>query len=243
MLIGKDIYKAYGKNTVLSGVSTIIAPGQITVLIGPSGSGKSTFLRTLSLLDPPEKGSVEVDEMTYVFPVEKGNGQLTPPWPKLTVVFQQLFLWPHLTIRQNITLPLQEANGAMRNGNVDELISLFEMEEFVDRYPNQVSLGQNQRAAIVRALALQPKYLLLDEVTSALDVEQVSTLLNHLKTLRERGTGILIITHLLGFAKRAADQILFMDHGKIVESGSPELLYAPKSERLSQFLSLIDTAS
>lgn len=242
MLIGKDIHKAYKGNTVLSGVSAKIAPGKITVLIGPSGSGKSTFLRALSLLDPPDSGSVTVDETTYVFPVKNGNGP-KPPWPKLTVVFQQLFLWPHLTIRQNITLPLQDGNGSLKNGNVEELISMFEMEEYADRYPNQASLGQCQRAAITRALVLNPKYLLLDEITSALDVEHVSILLNYLKTLRERETGILLITHLIGFAKRAANQILFMDNGRIVEAGGPELLSSPKSKRLAEFLSLIDTAS
>ncbi len=242
MLIGKDIHKAYDDDTVLSGVSATIAPGQITVLIGPSGSGKSTFLRALSLLDPPDSGSVMVDEKTYVFPKENGNGP-APPWPKLTVVFQQLFLWPHLTIRKNMTLPLQEGNKVMQNGSLEELISLFEMEEYVDRYPNQASIGQCQRAAIVRALVLEPKYLLLDEITSALDVEHVTILLNHLKTLRERQTGILLITHLIGFAKRAADQILFMDNGRIVEAGGPEMLSLPKTERLAEFLSLIHIAS
>ena len=117
------------------------------------------------------------------------------------------------------------------------------MGEFVDRYPNQVSLGQRQRAAIARALALQPRYLLLDEITSALDVEHVSALLNHLKILRDKGVGILLITHLIGFAKRAASQILFLEAGRIMEAGGPELLTAPKNGRLAKFLSLVDTAS
>jgi ABC-type polar amino acid transport system ATPase subunit len=242
MLIAKDIHKAFGARKVLAGVSTSIAPGQITALIGPSGGGKSTFLRALSLLDPPDNGSVTVDDATYTFP-KRGTNGVTPPWPKLTIVFQQLFLWPHLTVRQNIALPEKNSNGNRSDGIVDELIELFDLSEFADRYPNQVSLGQRQRAAIARALALQPKYLLLDEITSALDVEHVSKLLNHLKTLRDRGTGLLLITHLIGFAERAADQILFMEGGTIVEAGGPELLSAPKSRRLAQFLSLVGTAN
>jgi ABC-type polar amino acid transport system ATPase subunit len=241
MLIGKNIYKAYGDKKVLTGVNANIEPGQIAVLIGPSGMGKSTLLRALSLLDPPDKGTVTVDGTAYTYP-EKTNGMIPMPWPKLTVVFQQLFLWPHLTIRKNIALPLTMANGDIKNDGMDELITLFEMETFIDRYPNEVSLGQRQLAAIARAIALDPKYLLLDEITSALDVEYVSKVLGCLKKLRERGTGILIVTHLIGFAKSAADQVIFLDNGTIIESGKPEMLSSPKSKRLAEFLSLVVTA-
>jgi ABC-type polar amino acid transport system ATPase subunit len=241
MLIGKDIYKAYGGKKVLTGVNASIEPGQIAVLIGPSGMGKSTLLRALSLLDPPDKGTVTVEGTVYTYPGEN-NGSIPMPWPKLTVVFQQLFLWPHLTIRKNIALPLAMANGDIKNDGMDEFITLFEMETFVDRYPNEVSLGQRQLAAIARAIALEPKYLLLDEITSALDVEYVSKVLGCLKRLRERGMGILLITHLIGFAKSAADQVIFLDNGKIIESGKPDILSSPKSKRLAEFLSLVDTA-
>jgi ABC-type polar amino acid transport system ATPase subunit len=242
MLIGNNITKVYGTKVVLTDVNASISPGEITALIGPSGSGKSTFLRALSLLDPPDQGNITVDDEIYAFP--KRNGNMTaPPWPKLTIVFQQLFLWPHLTMRQNITLPLESTNGSRRKTSIEELIELFDMDEFIDRFPNEVSLGQRQRVAIARALALEPKYLLLDEITSALDVEHVGKLLNHLKILRDRGTGILLVTHLIGFAKRAANQVLFMEKGKIIEAGGPEVLNSPQSKRLSAFLSLVDTAS
>lgn len=240
MLVGQGIQKSYGVKKVLSGVDVAVAPGQITALIGPSGSGKSTLLRALSLLDPPDQGSVTVDDSTYTFPRRNG---FRPPWPTLTIVFQQLFLWPHLSIRQNILLPRGSGKAEGGDAVVAELIQLMDIEEFADRYPNQVSLGQRQRAAIARALALEPKYLLLDEITSALDVEHVSKLLGHLKTLRARGTGILLITHLIGFAKRTADQIIFMEHGAVVEAGGGDILTSPGSRRLSQFLSLVDTAS
>jgi|SRR5215213_2060299 len=242
MLIGNNITKIYGTKVALTDVNVSISPGEITALIGPSGSGKSTFLRALSLLDPPDKGNITVDDEIYVFPKKNGN-MTTPPWPKLTIVFQQLFLWPHLSMRQNITLPSENTNGSKRKTSIEELIELFDMEEFIDRFPNEVSLGQRQRVAIARALALEPKYLLLDEITSALDVEHVGRLLNHLKVLRDRGTGILLVTHLIGFAKRAADQVLFMEKGKIVETGGPEVLSSPQSKRLAAFLSLVDTAS
>ncbi|MFN3650354.1 MAG: amino acid ABC transporter ATP-binding protein [Armatimonadota bacterium] len=238
MLVAKDIKKVFGRTAALQGVSLTVAPGQITALIGPNGCGKSTLLRAVALLDPPDSGTVTVDDQEYVFP-PRGGKSPAPPWPKLTMVFQQLFLWPHLTIRQNLTLPLRKS-GQAANGKIDALIDVLDMEEYMDRFPNQVSLGQRQRAAIARSLVLEPKYLLLDEITSALDVEQVGAVLNQLKAVREQGTGILLITHLIGFAKQAADQVVFMRSGKIEEAGGPEILTSPKSENLNKFLSLIE---
>jgi len=241
MLIGDGINKYYGTRQALKNIYIQIEPAKITTLIGPSGSGKSTLLKALSLLDPPDSGTIRIDDTKYIFP-SRGKRNLPLPWPKLTTVFQQLFLWPHLTIRQNITLPIQQ-NGGDVSGRVEELLEIFDLVEFTDRFPNQVSLGQRQRAAIVRALALHPKFLLLDEITSALDVEYISALLNHLKLLRDQGTGILLVTHLIGFARQSADQVLFMDKGEVVESGGPEILVAPKSKRLNTFLSLMISAS
>ena len=247
MLIGKSIRKGYGGLEILHGIDLSLAPGKITAILGPSGGGKSTLLRTLSILDAPDSGSVEVDGVEYSFPIKRKNG-IQPPWPKLTVVFQQLFLWPHLTLRRNITLPLEKlrakSDGASKEASdeVDELLTLFEMSEHADRYPNDVSLGQRQRAAFIRAVVLHPKYLLLDEITSALDVEHVSKILEHLKSLRDRGTGILLVTHLIGFAKSAADHIIFMENGRIIASGDKSLLTTPKNERLVRFLSLVETA-
>lgn len=241
MITVTAITKSYGPKQVLGGVSLSVAPGQIIALVGPSGSGKSTLLRAVSLLEPPDGGTVTVDDISYAFPRRNGNGS-APPWPKLTAVFQQLFLWPHLTIRRNITLPLHFHGAAEANSLVEELIDRFQMAEYADRFPNEVSLGERQRAALVRALALRPKYLLLDEVTSALDVEHVGAVLNHLKTMRDDGVGILLITHLIGFARRAADHVLFMDHGRILEDGPAEILSHPQTERLQEFLSLVETA-
>lgn len=238
MLIGKKITKQYHGREILKGVDIKVEPGKITSLIGPSGSGKTTLLRVLSMLDLPDTGSIFLDSEKYNFPVQPN--EIIPPWPRVSVVFQQLFLWPHLTLRQNILLPLK---GVRDDQHISELIKILQMEEFIDRYPNQVSLGQRQRVALARALALNPEYLLLDEITSALDVEQVNIILNHLQALKDKGVGILIVTHLLNFAQRASDQIVFLDEGKVIETGGKEILEKPKHERIQKFLSIVKAAT
>jgi len=242
MLKGTDLKKSYRGQNILDGVDIYIAPGQISVIIGPSGSGKTTLLKVLSMLDPPHAGTISVDDWQVQFPLEKGK-KLTPPWPKLTVVFQQLFLWPHLTLLQNITLPVFLRQGKEDAGKVEELIDLFEMRSFIYRYPNEASLGQRQRAALARALLLQPKYLLLDEITSSLDVEQTAIILVYLKKLAQAGIGILTVTHLLHFAKEAADTVIFMDSGQIIAKGGKEVLLSPSQERVQRFLSVIEAAT
>lgn len=241
-LSGKQLVKWYHhEEAVLKKVDIDVFPGHITVLIGPSGSGKTTLIRALSFLDPPDQGQITLDGDSFQFP--QANQNHFSPWPSVTVVFQQLFLWPHLSLYKNITLPLINRPGNGRNHQLlEELIDRFEMREFIHRFPNQVSLGQRQRAALARALVLEPKYVLLDEITSALDVEQVSATLNYLQVLRERGIGILLVTHALNFARHAADQVVFLDNGKIIEYGGSELLDSPGSSRLRSFLSKVEAA-
>lgn len=230
---------------MLNHVNVKVEPGKITTLIGPSGSGKSTLLRALAMVDLADSGSVEIDDVAYAFNGSELRAD-ERPWPKVTIVFQQLHLWPNKTIRENITWPLKKRLNKPEISKGDNLKSLFEIFgilDFLDRYPNEVSVGQRQRAAIVRAIALQPKYLLLDEVTSALDVEYIAVLLEYLKTLAKRGTGILLITHLIGFASRASDRVVFLDRGSIEEEGEPTILTKPKSERLQGFLSIVEAAN
>ena len=227
MLSGKNLCKKQADRDVLRSVSLDIEPGTITSLIGPSGAGKTTLLHALSFADIPESGTIRMDASAFSFPATKSPS----PSPLIALVFQQLFLWPHLTLRQNVTLPNRSSNA-----EIDELISAFGMENFIDRYPNQTSLGQRQRAALGRAIALKPRYLLLDEITSALDIEQVEALSVHLEKLKSRGTGILAVTHLIHFAQRISDHILFMDKGEIVERGGKELISNPKNQRVKDFL-------
>ncbi len=232
-----------GGRKILQDVNLSVKAGEVTVLIGPSGTGKTTLLRCLALLEQPQSGAIAVDDRLFPCPWPEGK-MVNPPWPQLTAVFQQLFLWPHLTLRENAMLPVRlRGEDGKVNDRLGELIEAFDMGGFIDRYPNEASLGQRQRVALARALMLNPRYLLLDEITSALDVEQIAKILGYLKQLRGQNIGIFIITHLLGFARHAADQVVFMEDGTVCESGSPDILRNPQSERLYQFLSVIAAAS
>ena len=240
MLKASGLHKSFGDKHILKDVEISIPPGSITCVIGPSGTGKTTLLRSLALLDLPDKGVVDVDGQIFRFPTTAE--EISPPWPHLTAVFQSLFLWPHLTLRENIMLPARNHNPSAEK-DIEGLIALFEMQQFIDNFPNEASIGQRQRVALARALILNPRYILLDEITSALDVEQTARILTKLAHLKERDIGVFLITHHLGFARRAADQIVFMDGGRIEEKGGVEILANPKSERLRQFLSLTEMAS
>ncbi|NND65404.1 MAG: amino acid ABC transporter ATP-binding protein [Gammaproteobacteria bacterium] len=227
-----------GERLILDNVSASVAPGGLTAVIGPSGGGKTTLIKCLSLLEPPEQGDIVIDGDGYRFPLS--SGQKLDPWPAVTVVFQQLFLWPHLTLRQNITLPIEHQDNVKER--LQELIDVFDMEEFIDRYPNETSGGQKQRVALARALILNPKYVLLDEITSALDVEQAARVLNTLSKLRDRNIGVLLVTHSLGFARRAAEQVIFIADGQILESGDVSILDNPHHHRLKSFLDAANVA-
>lgn len=232
MLTSIRINKSFGKTKILSDINISIEKGQITCLIGSSGCGKTTLLRSLAFLDLPDSGRIELDENIYQFPI---IGKPPYPWPKVTAVFQSLFLWPHLTLMENIMLPARARNPNAQQ-DISEMIELFDMGGFIDKYPNETSGGQKQRAAIARALILNPDYILLDEITSALDIEQSAKVLRLLLKLREKGIGVLIITHSFQFAKNCADKIAFMDNGKIAEQGTCGILESPKTKALKSFV-------
>jgi ABC-type polar amino acid transport system ATPase subunit len=241
MLSARGLQKRYaGERPVLDDVHVDIAPGSITALLGSNGCGKSTLLRSLALLETTDSGTVSVDGTEY-HPADAGDFEPSP-WPTVTMVFQQLFLWPHLTIRRNIALAQSRTSDLDAAERFADVVRAFELESLLERYPNEVSLGQRQRVALARAVAVRPRYLLLDEVTSALDIEHVTALLGYLKDLRRAGLGILLVTHLIGFAREAADRMLFMSAGRIVEEGDAGVLSAPRTPELTRFLAVLESS-
>lgn len=223
-LTASGIGKTYGNVVALADVSITIDPGEIVAVMGPSGSGKSTLHRLLVCLEPPTSGTVNLDDDLVSSPVESH-----PIWPRVTAVFQQLFLWPHLTLRENIHLPLRRVEPAERSVRVREVIERFGMSGFIDRYPNEVSGGQRQRAALARAIAVKPAILLLDEVTSALDLEQQDILSDHLCQLRTLGLGIMVVTHSQSFAESCSNRVVCIRRGRVFSEGPSSDLANNKS--------------
>lgn len=244
MLSGYEISKSIKGRDILTRINVSVKPGSITVLIGPSGGGKSTLIRTLSLLEFPDTGIISVDDQQIKFPLREKTRLKTPLklYPRITVVFQQFHLWPHLTIRENLLMPVKLQGISVDNSDFEYLISYFEIDTLLDRYPHQVSVGQKQRAAFIRAVLLKPKYLLLDEITSSIDIRHIGKVLSYIQELAKSGTGIMIATHLLGFAATVASEIVFLDSGKVIENGDISILKSPKTKLLSDFLSYLEYA-
>ena len=225
-------------------MSLALKPGELTALVGPSGSGKTTLLRALAGLEKPDQGSIQLgdQQLGSTTPAPEGASWPytttgpAPFWPQVTVVFQQLFLWPHLTLRENILLPARNLPGRDHEAALAHWVKKLDMAAFIDRYPNEASGGQKQRVAIARALMLRPQFLLLDEITSALDVQQTARILEFLPELKAHGMGILLITHALNFARQAADQVAYIEGGKILEAGPAALLNKPKTAALKKFM-------
>lgn len=218
----KNIIKDYGSFRAVNNVNFSIKKGEIVAIIGPSGSGKSTLLRCINGLNSITSGEMNLKGTTGM-------------------VFQHFHLFNHMTCRENITyapIKVKNENKADVNKRADELIKMVGLENKGDVYPAKLSGGQKQRIAIARALAMRPDLMLFDEPTSALDPEITGEVLNVMKKLAEKHTTMIVVTHEMGFAKEVADRVLFMDHGVIVEEGTPEEIFEnPKSERLRSFLS------
>ncbi len=243
MLIGEQLSRTIQGSTVLRDADVSVEPGSITVCLGPNGAGKSVLLRALALIDPPSSGVVRIDDDIYTFPGT--DPRVVPPWPRITLVFQQLFLWPHLTLRDNIMLAA-ENQGTEQDRLTDDLEALlerFDLSDVVARYPNEASGGQRQRVALIRAAILKPRWLLLDEPTSSQDLEQTQRFIEFCQDLRTAGVGLVIATHFLGLAAKLRAQILFLDNGRIVERGDASILAKPKSERLRRFVELSEYVS
>lgn len=239
MISIKNLHKSYGKLEILKGIDAEIEKGEVVVVIGPSGSGKSTFLRCLNLLEQPTAGEIRFEGELVTD--KKHNINLTRE--KMGMVFQQFNLFPHKTVLQNITLaPMQvkKLDRAKAEEIALDLLRTVGLEDKKDAFPAQLSGGQKQRIAIARALAMQPHVMLFDEPTSALDPEMVGEVLDVMKKLAEKGMTMVIVTHEMGFAREVGDRILFMDQGKIIEQGTPEIVLGnPTHPRTQDFLSKV----
>ena len=235
----RGVQKAFGAHSVLNGIDMDIAEGTVVSLIGPSGSGKSTLLRCINLLEPIDDGEIFLDGTDISVPGFDAN----PVRRRIGMVFQNFNLFPHMSVQDNITLsPVRTlgVNKALARTKALELLERFGLADKVNAFPDQLSGGQQQRVAIVRALAIEPEVLLLDEITSSLDPELVSEVLDVVRELKTSGMTLVLATHEMGFARDISDLVCMLDGGHIIEQGQPDQVFsAPKSERAQQFLERI----
>ena len=235
----KDVNKWFDDYHVLKDINLKISIGEKIVICGPSGSGKSTLVRCINSLETHENGAILVNGKT----IEKTSKNNQKANSDVGMVFQQFNLFPHLTVKENLILGPMKALGLTKNEAETRAIKLLhrvKIPEQVDKYPNQLSGGQQQRVAIARALCMEPKIMLFDEPTSALDPEMIAEVLDVIIDLAQEGITMIVVTHEMGFAKKAADRMVFMDEGKIVETGNPEGFFEnPKTERCKLFLEQI----
>ncbi len=235
----KNVSKWFGDFQVLKDINETIQKGQTMVICGPSGSGKSTLLRCINGLEPYQKGEIIVDGESLSDP--KTN--LYKLRQKIGMVFQRFELYPHMTVLKNITLaPMKVLKKSKKEAEKKamELLERVGIPDKAHEYPANLSGGQQQRVAIARSLAMEPEYMLFDEPTSALDPEMINEVLDVMVDLAKEGMTMIVVTHEMGFAREVADEIIFMDEGRIIERGSDEEFFTnPKNERTKLFLSQI----
>ena len=238
--------KSFGSLSVLNGVDLALQPSRTVAIIGPSGSGKTTFLRCLNFLEHPDGGHITLDGVRigerkagerYIRMSER---ELAPQRRDIGFVFQNFYLWPHLTVRENVALGPWRVQGLPRDTAMalaSTMLDKVHMGHKQDEYPERLSGGQQQRVGIARALAQQPKLILFDEPTSALDPELVGEVLSVIQELADEGRTMILVTHEIRFARDVADEVVFMDEGRIVEQGSPaEVIDKPRHDRTRRFL-------
>ena len=237
----RGLRKSFGRNEVLKGVDLAIARGEVLAIIGPSGSGKSTLLRCLNLLERPTAGEIWFEGVRINDPsIDVNHVRM-----RMGMVFQLFNLFPHLTVVNNVTLAQEKVLHIGRKEAEErarDLLAKVGLAEKEHAYPNSLSGGQKQRVAIARALAMRPAVMLFDEPTSALDPEMVQEVLATMDELAQEGMTMAVVTHEMGFARRAADRIVFVDEGRIVAEAPPERFFSePASDRVRQFLEKIPT--
>ena len=234
-----EVNKSFGHNHVLRDINLTVARGEVVVVLGPSGSGKSTLCRCINRLERIDSGSIAIDGQLLP---EEGR-ELARLRADVGMVFQQFNLFAHKTVLQNVTMgPIhtRKLDKAKAVALGRELLERVGISDKADEYPAQLSGGQQQRAAIARALAMDPKIMMFDEPTSALDPEMITEVLDVMRDLATGGTTMIVVTHEMGFARSAANRVVFMDEGRIVETGTPtDFFNRPTTERAATFLSKI----
>jgi polar amino acid transport system ATP-binding protein len=235
----RGVSKWFGDLQVLQNIDLEVPEHHVVCLIGASGSGKSTLLRCLNLLEHVEEGEIVVDGQ----PLTAGKVNVNSLRKKIGIVFQAYNLFPHMTVLQNVTLSPRKALGLSRKeaeARARTLLRRVGLEEKADEFPDKLSGGQQQRVAIVRALAMEPKLMLLDEITSALDPQLVGEVLSLVRELAESGMTMIVATHEMAFARDVADKVCFLDAGRILEEGpAAEILTQPREQRTREFLARI----
>ncbi len=233
------VNKWFDQLHVLRDVDLVVQPGEVVVVVGPSGSGKSTLCRCINRLEAIDSGSIHLDGQ----PLPAEGKELARVRAQVGMVFQSFNLFAHKTVLANVTLGPVKAKGVAKAEARERALALLERVGIADkaeRYPAELSGGQQQRAAIARALAMEPRLMLFDEPTSALDPEMIAEVLDVMVGLAAEGTTMIVVTHEMGFARSAAERVVFMDDGRIVEAASPERFFsAPESDRARDFLSKI----
>jgi len=250
IVAASGIVKHYGHLEVLRDVSLAVGRGQVKVIVGPSGSGKSTLLRCLALLEPIDQGSIALDGEEVAWQARRGQGgprerQLVAHRSEMCMVFQHFNLFPHMTALENVMVgPLHVRKVAKEQARRDAeaLLARVRLADRADHYPHELSGGQQQRVAIARALALRPKVMLFDEPTSALDPELVREVVDVMEELARDGMTMIVVSHEMRFAQEAADSIIMMADGQVIEEAPPDQFFTnPQHERTQQFLQLVKT--
>lgn len=235
----RGLHKSFGAVEVLKGVDLTVQHSELVFVLGPSGSGKSTMLRCCNRLEEPTAGEILLEGD----PVTGPRVNLNAIRQRIGMVFQAFNLYPHLTALKNVTLALRKVRGMARaeaEARALEALTQVGLAEKAANYPAELSGGQQQRVAIARALALEPQVMLFDEPTSALDPELVGDVLAVMRDMKSAGMTMLVVSHEMGFAREAADRVIFMDQGRVLEQGPPEQIFgAPQHERTRAFLSRV----
>jgi ABC-type polar amino acid transport system ATPase subunit len=240
MIEAKGVYKSFGVLPILKGIDLTVEEKELVFIIGPSGSGKSTFLRCLNRLEEPSAGEIKVDGIDIL----GRSTNINTVRRRIGMVFQSFNLYPHMSAQKNVSLALRKVLRLSRQEADERAMHALDRVQLAQKarnYPSELSGGQQQRVAIARSIALEPRVMLFDEPTSALDPELVGSVLKVMRGLREEGMTMVVVSHEMAFARQAADKVIFMDQGRIVEQGTPTDIFSnSQSERTKAFLSRVE---